>query len=302
MNLDFLKTLIVVAKHKSISRASEEIHLTPPAVTKQIRLLEMEYDIRIFEEKAKKRILTEDGKRLLDYAQRVVSLVNESKRAFTEKDRYVRGTLRIASNLAVGIYVLPKLVKLYSDVYPDLRIEMVIFNTASVIQAVKGNDVNFGFVGTRSNDDLITHHLFFRDRIHVVMDLAITKKALSWKQLQALPFIARERGSDIRDACDQWLKERNITLNTRMELNNTEAVKTCLHFGMGFSLLPYSTIERDVQTGYLRIVSAPHFNLVQNYYICHYKHKVFSKPERVFLDFLFQTIESGSAFLSPPGL
>jgi DNA-binding transcriptional LysR family regulator len=122
------------------------------------------------------------------------------------------------------------------------------------------------------------------------------KKAMSWKELQSLPFLRRERGSDIRDASDEWLKQHNVRLNTKLELNNTEAIKTCIKCGLGFSLLPLSTIEQDVKAGFLGVVSAPHFNLVQTYYICHYKHKDFSKPEKVFLEFLFEAIESKGTF------
>jgi DNA-binding transcriptional LysR family regulator len=89
-----------------------------------------------------------------------------------------------------------------------------------------------------------------------------------------------------------------MRLNTKLELNNTEAIKTCIKCGLGFSLLPLSTIEEDIKIGVLGVVSAPHFNLIQNYYIIHYRHKNFSRPEKVFLEFLFQAIESRVTFLN----
>ena len=117
---------------------------------------------------------------------------------------------------------------------------------------------------------------------------------MTWKEVEGLTFIRRERGSDIRDATDLWLKERSINLRAKMELNDTEAIKEFLKCGIGFSLLPQSTIENDVKLGLLRVISVPHLNLTQTYFICHYRDKAFSKPEKVFLQFLFEAVESGT--------
>ena len=300
MNLNPLNTLIVVAKHRSISRASEELYRTPPAITKQIKTLEKEYGIQIFEKKAKRRILTEDGKKLLNYANRLIDLANESKEAFSGDHGRVTGLLKIATIFAVGVYILPKLIRSFSDKYPDPDVNIELNNSDNVIRAVKRHDANFGFVGKKLEDPLISFHLFYRDRICLVTGAtqSIKKKKMTWKEVEGLTFIRRERGSDIRDATDLWLKERSISLRAKMELNDTEAIKECLKCGIGFSLLPQSTIQNDVESGFIRAVSVPHLNLSQHYYICHYSDKSFSQPERVFLKFLFQAIESGSAFLS----
>jgi len=296
MNLDLLKTLIVVAKHRNISKASEELYRTPPAITKQIQALEEEYGIQIFEKRAKKRILTEDGKLLLNYAKRFIDLANESKEAFSEDNGRVTGTLKIATIFAVGVYILPKLIRSFSDKYPDLEVNIELNNSDNVIRAVKRHDANFGFIGKKLDDPLTNLHLFYRDRICLVTGAAqsIKNKKMTWKEVEGLTFIRRERGSDIRDATDLWLKERNISLRAKMELNDTEAIKECLKCGIGFSLLPQSTIQNDVKRGFIRVVSVPHLNLTQSYYICHYRDKSFSKSEKVFLKFLFQAIDSGT--------
>ena len=300
MNLDLLQTLIVVAKYKSISKASEELYRTPPAITKQIKALEEEYGIQIFEKKAKKRILTEDGKLLLDYAKRFLDLMNESKEAFSEDHGRVTGTLKIATIFAVGVYILPKLMRSFSEEYPNLEIIIELVNSENILRAVKRHDANFGFIGKKLDDPLISLHLFYEDKIQLATGCshAIKKNKMTWKEVEGLKFIRRERGSDIRDATDVWLKERNLNLKAKIELNDTEAIKECLKCGIGFSLLPQSTIQNDVKRGFIRVVSVPHLNLTQSYYICHYRDKSFSKSEKVFLKFLFQAIESGSTFLS----
>lgn len=299
MDIDLFKTFIIVSKYKSISKAINEVYLTQPAITKQIKSLEQRYGVKLFERNVKEMVLTEDGKHLLDYAHRIIGLFDESLDSLNEKRGEIKGTLKMAVNLTLGIYVLPKLIKLFSDIYPDLKIEMFLDNTDNIIKTVKHNKMNFGFIGVNLKDPSITLHHFFQEKIHVVMatKVGFKKKIVSWKELEALPFIGRERGSDIRDCCEQWLKDRDINLTPKMELNNTESIKSCIQRGIGFSLLPWCTIKQDTRVGLLRVVSAPYFDLTQNYYICHYTNKNFSKNEKVFLEFLFETIESGSMFL-----
>jgi len=301
MDISLFKTFITVAKHKSITRAGGEIYLTQPAITKQLKALEEQYGIKLFERSKKNRILTEDGKHLLDYAHRIVSLFNESIASFNERNGQVRGTLKIGANLTLGVHILPRLIGLFSDNYPDLKIDVLMDNSENVIKAVKRHDVNFGFIGINNEDALIEYHLVFHDKICVVVGpgLGINKKVISWDQLKGIPFIGREKGSDIRTTYEEWFKSRDTKLTPKIELNSTEAIKRYIQSGSGFSLLPWCTVEKEVNARTLCVVSAPHFNLTQDSYICHYKHKQFSRAERVFLEFIFQTIESeGTFFLS----
>lgn len=299
MNIDLLRTFITVTKLQNVTRVAEEIHLTQPAVSKQIKILEENYDVKLFERINKKLILTEDGKLLLDYAQRIISLYNESLESLNEKDRQLKGTLKIVANLTLGVYILPKLIKPFCNIYPDLKIEMYLDNSEHITNAVKHGNANFGFIGRKPKDPLIVIHPFYQDKLKVIMGPAfeISKKVMSWKELESLPFLQREEGSDIRATYEQWLTERGVKLKPKMELNNTETIKSLVHLGMGFSILPWCTIEHEVRTGLLRLVSVPHFDFVQDYHICHLKGKMFSKPEKMFFEYVFNAVETGITLL-----
>lgn len=301
MDTYLFKTFIAVAKNESVTKASEEVYLTQPAVTKQIKALERMYGIKLFERKNKKFVLTDKGAILLDYAYRIVNLYDESINIVNEIGGELRGTLKVAANLTLGIYVLPESIKGFRDVHPNLKIELFLDNTENIGRAVKRNDSNFGFVGVRLHDALITHHPFYQDQIVLVMNpnMGPRKKTLSWKELQSIPYISRERGSDIRETCEQWLKRKNLSLEAQMELNNTEAIKKCVQAGIGFSLLPWCTVRQEVKTGLLRVASIPYFNVTQDFYICHCKGKRFTKPERTFLEYLFTQIESNATASTP---
>lgn len=302
MNIELFKTFIVVTRLESIYKAGEEIYLTQPAVTKQIQALEQHYGVKLFERSNKKLLLTEEGKHLLDYAYRIVNLYKESIESTNEKQGAVKGTLRIMANLTLGIYVLPRIIKPFHDTYSDLKIEMFLDNTEHIISAVKRGNANFGFIGVPPKEPLIVLHLFCHDKLKVVVGPNMKiNKVVTWNELASLPLVQRERGSDIRETYEQWFKERDIKLTSRMELNNTEAIKYFVHYGMGFSILPYCTIEQESRAGFLRVVSVPSFEFTQNYYICNYKGKKLTRPEQVFFEYIFNSVESGKIpILSAP--
>jgi DNA-binding transcriptional LysR family regulator len=294
MDLRLFKTLIAVAKAESITKATEEVFLTQPAITKQIKALEELYGVILFERRGRKFVLTEDGRVLLDYADRIVNLYKESLDTISEMDGKLRGTLKMGANLTLGIYVLPKLFKRFYEAYPDIKIEVSLDNSDNIIKAVKRNDVSFGFIGLRFDDPLVVNHLFYQEQIKLVIgpNMKMDKKAMRWKEIESFPYICREKGSDIRETCEKWLAPKNIKLKPQIVLNNTEAIKTCVQNGLGFSLLPWCSIEQEVKAGLIREVSVPYFGGLQDHYVSHYRGKKFSTLEKTFLEFLFDEIET----------
>lgn len=301
MNINLLKTFIAVVMSDSVTKASEEVYLTQPAVTKQIRILEREYEIKLFEKERNKLFLTDDGKVLLNYAYRIIGLYNESRAALNEQRGQVKGMLRFGANLTLGIYVLPRFIKLFGDIYPDLRFEMFTHNTDHVIKAIKKGDVSFGFIGVAPNEPSLTIYPFHQDRLKVVIGpkMRLKKRAISWKELQRIPFIGREKGSDIRETYEKDCQDRTIKLSPKIELDNTEAIKLAIQCGLGFSILPWCTIDQEVQRGLLDVLSVPHFHPPQQFYICHNKGKKFAKPESTFLEYIFKFVEKGELSLPP---
>lgn len=302
MSISLFKTFIAVVKNKSMSKAGEALYLTQPAVTKQIKLLEQLYDRKLLDRSQKREIrLTDEGRQLLDYANRIIGLYNESLISIGEKKGPIRGFLHIATNLTLGIYVLPRFIKFFRDSYPRIQVEMTLENTEQVIRSLKKKDSHFGFIGITPEDPTISCYPFFQDRLQVVMGARRGgfKNMVRWKDLEKIPFIGREIGSDIRTTYEEWFKERAIDLAPQIELNNTEAIKSFLAYGLGFSILPGCCIEQDVRHNFLKVLSVPHFSPVQTYNICLLKEKRFSTPEKVFLEFIFSGLESGQTPLTP---
>lgn len=299
MDLCLLKTFVTVAKHKSISKASSEVYLTQPAVTKQVQALEKMYGKSLFERTRKELTLTENGKLLLEYATRMLSLLDESFAMLEKRGQEISGRLKIASNLTLGVYIIPKILKFFRDVYPQITIEVLLDNSENIIGAIKKHDAHFGFIGVSLKEPSITLHDFYEDKLVVVLgkEYGFQGNVISWKKLLEIPFIGRERGSDIRATYEPWFEERGIKITPAIELNNTEAIKISVQNNLGFSVLPWCTVECEVRQGFLQMVSVPYFKPLQKFYICHYKARTFSSLERVFLAAIFNRLNLGTPSL-----
>ena len=296
MNIALFGTLIEVARLGSVSEAGKKLYLTQPAVTKQIQALEKIYEKKLFDRVGGKLRLTEEGELLLIYARRMLKLLDESFVSIKEEGGSISGKLKIASNLTLGIYILPKIMRFFTAVYPRIKIEVFLGNNEIITSSVKGGDAHFGFIGKDPGDPFITLHDFYQDQLVVIIapDFGIKNGSISWKELLKIPFIGRERGSDIRSTYEGWFKEREIKVIPAIELNNTEAIISSVACRLGFSILPWCTVKNAVRQGVVSTVSVPHFSPLQNFYICHKTDRSFSKVEKVFLESVFNRFKMGS--------
>ena len=296
MNLTLFGTLIEVARLGSVSEAGKKLYLTQPAVTKQIQALEEIYEKKLFIRTTRGLRLTEEGKTLLVYAREMLKLLDKSFVSVKEEGERISGMLKIATELTLGVYILPKIMRFFTAVYPQIKIEAFLDNNEIITSSVKQGESNFGFVGEDPGDPLITLHDFYQDKLVVVIapDFGIKNGPISWKELLKIPFIGRERGSDIRSTYEEWFKEREIKIIPAIELNNTEAIISSVACRLGFSILPWCTVRYAVRQGMLSTVSVPHFNPLQNFYICHKTDRNFSKVEKIFLETVFNRFKMGS--------
>lgn len=182
------------------------------------------------------------------------------------------------------------------DAYPLIKIEMTLYNTDQVLKALKKGDIHFGFIGINPDDPMILLSSFYQDKLTVVVGPGskINKKVSRWKELEEIPFIGREKGSDIRTTYENWFRERIVSLTPTIELNSSEAIKSFLSYNIGFSILPWCVVEQEVRSGLLRTISIPHFNPRQTYHVCLLKKRSLSILEKIFLEHIFQGIELGN--------
>ncbi|MGC8492182.1 MAG: LysR family transcriptional regulator [Syntrophobacteraceae bacterium] len=286
MNIRYFKTFIAVAESGGISKVRESLYLTQPAITKQIRILEEEYNKELFKRTPKEIILTEDGKHLLAFAKRIVEVYDDSISSLRHGHEEQKEIITISSNHTTGIYILPRFLTLFIDNFSNLNIEMNLSDNDEVVKTLKSGRAHFGFVGVDPGDSSIRTSAFYRDQLTIVAGKkAAPRKITSPHQLLEVPFVGLHKNSEIWSAYSSWFKKKDVELHPKIELNNIEAVKSFLCCNMGYSILPLCTVEKDIKLGLLERFCTQEFSPFQSYYLCYINQKKPSRIRRLFQDY-----------------
>ena len=149
MNSHQLRVFASVAAHRSYTRAADELALTQPAVSIQVRALEISVGVRLFEQLGKKTHLTEAGQTLLPYAKQVLGLMGEARGALEALSGLAGGWIRLGASTTIGIYLLPSSLRTFKERYPDVKVSLRIANTRQIEEGIALNELDLGFVGER---------------------------------------------------------------------------------------------------------------------------------------------------------
>ncbi len=258
-----LKVFRTVAEKLNFTNAAEVLFLTQPAVTLQIKTLEEDLGVKLFDRAGGKVKLTEAGEVLLGFAERITDLYNEAEIAVGVLTGEERGKLSIGASTTIAQYVLPALLGEFLSNYPRVELSMVGANTENVIRALDEKHVTLGLVeGPVGRNDLKTKP-FIEDEIVAVIaanhKLAASKKLeINFQQLTGIPQIWREQGSGTRRVVEDALKKAKLKLRDfkiAMELDSTEAIKSAVEANLGIGFVSRWALTRELELGSLKIVN-----------------------------------------------
>ncbi len=203
-----LRVFHAVAKHLSFTRAAEELDLTQPAITFQIRQLEDHFDTRLFDRHHNRITLTEAGKVALDYAERILELYHETEKSVHEMTGVTRGLIKLGASTTIGEYLLPTILSGYHERYPDVKVRMTVHNTSQVVRKLEDATIDLGMVeGPVVNNNLMVTRC---KEDELVLILPPHSPLLPWEeipleQLAGVPFVSREEGSGTRAVVESIL-------------------------------------------------------------------------------------------------
>ncbi|MBI2868057.1 MAG: LysR family transcriptional regulator [Chloroflexi bacterium] len=242
-----------VALYQSFSKAAEALFLTQPTVTARIQALERELGASLFERKSRGVRLTEAGKALLPYAERIAQSVEEGRHLVEKSRRGPFGKLHIGAARAIGTYVLPKALKPFQARHPETEIVIRTGRSQDVLNMLLAADVEIGFARALQHPEIETMHLYDEEIIlvtHPEHPFTRTRKA-SVAEIAREPLILYDRESTYYILITNACREAGIIPNVTMELDSIEATKKMVELGLGISLLPVSSLERELELGTL---------------------------------------------------
>ncbi|QBD74819.1 LysR family transcriptional regulator [Ktedonosporobacter rubrisoli] len=292
MNFNQLLIFHKVAQKGHFTRAAEELFISQPAVSKQIQELEKALKQALFTRSGSKIYLTEAGKVLYEYAERIFALSTEAEAVLDDMQNLRRGRLAVGASTTIGTYLLPELLGEYKERYPAIDMTIEIANTEDIQQEVLTHRLEIGIVeGTVSHPEL-TQQAWQQDRLVLITSASFARKLTDPVTLQQIfaqqpTFILREQGSGTREILEQALSRRGIgPLYPMMELGSTEAIKRAVAAGLGISFVSEHTIQLEIATGRLKQIALSDCEIERQLTIVSVKGKRISRAALAFLDLL----------------
>ena len=246
-----------VARHLSFSRAADELHLSQPAVSKHIRQLEAELGVQLFHRLGNRVELTDAGRIVADYTQRVAVLTEEVRRVLGELAGLQRGYLRLGASTTLGLYLLPAVLARFQKKYPDLDTTLAIINSAEVTRRLLSGEFDLGFVGAAVDTAGLQIRPLVDDEIVLIVPArhALSKqRAFMPEMLSQETLIVREPGSATRQITEAHLAQLGITPKRIVEMTGCEGVKQSVAAGLGIAFISERAITLEVAQ---KLVAAP---------------------------------------------
>lgn len=289
--LDQLRILKAVAYEGSFRKAADSLYISQPAVSLQIHNLEKQLNILIFDRGSKKVLLTEEGEMLLRYSNRILSLCDETCRALEDLHNLQGGTLIIGASQTTGTYLMPRLIGLFRQKYPQISVQLQVHSTRRIAWSVANGHVNLAIIGGEIPFELksiLQVTSYAEDELALILPKAhpfSILNAIQKEDLYRLRFIALDRQSTIRKVIDKILNQNGIDstrFKIEMELNSVEAIKNAVQSGLGASFVSVSAIAKELELGVLHWVRIEDVIIKRNLSIVVNPKKYRSKASEVF--------------------
>jgi DNA-binding transcriptional LysR family regulator len=252
-----LAAFVAVVERKSFSRAAEQLGLTQPAVSLQIRSLEKRLGRQLLDRSGRRVEPTEAGRRLYRRAQRLLALEEQLvEDVVAETNGELRGKIEIGASTGPGGGVVPLLLCEFQLRNPEVEISLSVFDTQRVVELVADRELELGVVGAARRHRSVVFEPFFRDEVVLVCAPGhrFAGKRLSLEQLREEPHIVMQEGAGVRQVIEDELREAGVRLrdfDVRLELGLQESVKSAVAAGYGVSFISRSAVEAELAAGTL---------------------------------------------------
>jgi DNA-binding transcriptional LysR family regulator len=282
-----LKTFETVARRLSFSRAANELNLSPPAVSTQIKHLEEHAGVSLFEQLGKKIYLTPAGQEMLRHSRAIIHCFREAEETLAKMRSLSGGSLSIGV-ISTGGYFLPRLLAEFSARNKAVELDLTVENHDALLGRLEENRIDLAIMVGAPADHKFVSTPFAP---HAFLIVASPRHPLAGKEnirlsdLRSERFIVREKGSDTWNAMQQCF-DGQVQLSEPMEIRNTEAIKQAVMSGMGVSFLSAHTVTLELRAGMLAVLDVTGFPVVQKWHVVHRLDKQLAPVAQAFKTFL----------------
>jgi DNA-binding transcriptional LysR family regulator len=283
-----------VAEQRSFRKAAEELYLTQPAVSLQIKALEEDLGVQLFDRTGAQIALTAAGTVLLGYAQQAHALLAQAELGIAALGGEHAGQLALGASTTIAQYVLPRLLGEFRRTHPRVHPTLISGNTEHIVEAVEQQKIALGFIEGPARSRDVKTAAFLEDELVLLVSTAhewAELDSIPAKEIAAAPLLMRERGSGTRRVLELALEKQGVkrsALDIVMELDSTEAIKSAVEAGLGVGFVSRWAIAKDLRLGAgFKIVEVEGLRVRRDFLVAQPKGPEPHGLAREFLSFLF---------------
>jgi DNA-binding transcriptional LysR family regulator len=290
--LPHLETFAEAAERGSFTATARHFNLTQAAVSQRIQALERELGVPLFRRTGGKVELTDAGRRLHDYARRILDLHREARQGVTGRETPVAGELAIAASSVPGEHLLPALLATFGAKHPHIRVQAAVSDSAAVIGLVESGEVSVGLVGRKTDGAGLEFRHLADDRMVVVAPpghALAKKKRVTLRQLAAHTLVVREVGSGLRHCFEKaldWAGHSLSDLRVALELGSNEAIKEAVLRGVGVAVLSTLAVRKEVAASRLIALEVEGLVCDRELFVVTDRRRGLPPPARLFVTYL----------------
>jgi DNA-binding transcriptional LysR family regulator len=298
-----LEVFAAIARLGSFTQAADELFLTQPTVSMQIKKLTDAIGLPLFEQMGKRVFLTDTGRELYATCREMFERLAQFEMTVADLKGLKQGRLRLAV-VTTAKYFAPRLLGAFCQQYPGIDVELKVSNRERILERLRDNVDDLYVLGQPPEDLDVECQPFLENPLVVIAPVhhpLTRERRIPLARVAQEPFIVRERGSGTRAAAERLFEEHGLTPTVRMELGSNEAIKQAIVGGLGLSVLSRHTLALDAAMGQLAILDVEHFPIRRYWYTVYPRGKQLSVVARTFLDYLLKAGENfDAAELSTP--
>lgn len=280
-----LVLFLKITETKSITRASEELNLTQPAVSIQLKNFQDQFDIPLTETIGRQIHITDFGYEIAESARKII----DELKVINHKTHNYKGLLTGEINISVvstGKYIMPYFLTNFLELHPEINFRLDVTNRLQVLEDLQKNKIDFALVSVLPDNFEIEQIELMENKLFFVGSKSMDKNSLNFNELQNYNLLFREQGSATRKAMENYLKKNKITYNKKTELVSNEAVKQAIIAKLGISIMPIIGLKNELLNNELKIIEVGNLPIKSTWHLIHLKNKSLSPAAEAYKNYI----------------